>query len=60
MYNAIPTSGGFFFAFCSVIYMYRYLTPRIVLKYYCISFNMYTSYKIERNEISYKTFSVES
>lgn len=58
MYNAIPTSGGFF-AFCSVIYMYRYLTPRIVLKYYCISFNMYTTYKNERDKISCKAFSVE-
>lgn len=59
MYNVILILGGFFFVFCSVIYMYRYLIFCIVLKYYCISFNMYILYKIEWNEISYKMFSVE-
>lgn len=50
MYNAIPTSGVFL----------RFAVSYTVLKYYCISFNMYTTYKTERDKISCKAFSVES
>lgn len=58
MYNVILILGVFF-VFCSVIYMYRYLIFCIVLKYYCISFNMYIIYKNEWDKISCKVFSVE-